>query len=89
MAWTVETLNENLGKELEGLPVEMLARFVHITRLLEEFGPTQVHEPHVKHIRGKLYEMRMRGKAGVSRTLYVTAINERIVVVRACVKKTQ
>ena len=89
MPWTVETLNENVDTELEGLPAEILARFVHIAQLLEEFGPMEVREPHVKHIRGKLYEMRMRGKTGISRALYVTAKNERLVVVRAFVKKTQ
>ena len=89
MAWTVETLNENVDEELESLPAEMLARFVHITRLLVEFGPMEVHEPHVKHIRGKLYEMRMRGKLGIARALYVIAKNKRIVVLRAFVKKTQ
>lgn len=89
MAWTVETLNENVDKELEELPAEMLARFVHISRLLEEFGPMEIREPHVKHISGKLYEMRMRGNAGISRALYITAKNERIVVVRVFVKKTQ
>ena len=89
MTWTVETLNENVDEELESLPAEMIARFVHIARLLEEFGSMQVREPHVKHIRGKLYEMRMRGKAGISRALFVTTKNERIVVVRVFIKKTQ
>ncbi|HFD11913.1 MAG TPA: type II toxin-antitoxin system RelE/ParE family toxin [Crenotrichaceae bacterium] len=89
MVWTVETLNENVDEELESLPLEMMARFVHIARLLEEFGPMQVREPHIKHIRGKLYEMRMRGKSGISRALYVTAKNERIVVVRVFIKKAQ
>ncbi len=89
MTWTVETLNENVDKELESLPPEMLARFVHISRLLEEFGPMHVRESHIKHIREKLYEMRMRGKTGISRALYVTVKNERIVVVRVFVKKTQ
>jgi len=89
MAWTVETLNENVDEELESLATEMLARFVHIAKMLEELGPMEVREPHVKHIRGKLYEMRMRGKAGISRALYITAKNERIVVVRVFIKKTQ
>jgi phage-related protein len=89
MVWTVETLNEIVDEELDNLPADMQARFVHIARLIEAFGPTQVREPHVKHIRGPLYEMRMRGKAGISRALYVTAKSKRVVVVRVFVKKTQ
>ena len=38
---------------------------------------------------GPLWEMRLRGKAGISRALYVTVQDRRVVVVRAFVKKTQ
>ncbi len=89
MNWTVETLNEKVDEELDDLPPDMQARFIYIAKLLEEFGPMHVRAPHVKHIRGKLYEMRMRGKDGISRALYVTVKNQRIVVVRAFIKKTQ
>ena len=38
MAWTVETLNDVVDAELEELPADMLASFVHISGLIEEFG---------------------------------------------------
>jgi phage-related protein len=89
MAWTVETLNEVVDAELEKLPADMRARFVHISRLIEEFGLETVREPHVKHLRGPLWEMRMKGRDGISRALYVTALGQRVVVVRVFIKKTQ
>lgn len=89
MTWTVETLNEVVDAELEELPADMLARFNYISRLIEEFGLEQVREPHVKHLRGSLWEMRMKGKDGISRALCVTAVGRRVVVVRVFVKKTQ
>jgi len=89
MNWTVETLNAIVEAELEALPADMRARFVHISRLIEEFGLERVHEPHVKHVRGSLWEMRLTGRAGISRALYVTAVARRVVVVRVFVKKTQ
>jgi phage-related protein len=46
-------------------------------------------EPHVKHLVGKLWEMRLIGRDGIARALYVTAIGERVVVVRIFIKKTQ
>jgi hypothetical protein len=67
MAWTVETLNEVVDTELEELPADMRARFVHISGLIEEFGLERVREPHVKHLRGHLWEMRMKGRDGISR----------------------
>lgn len=89
MAWSVETLNDVVDAELEALPVDMLARFRYISLLIEEFGLERVREPHVKHVRGPLWEMRMKGKDGISRALYVTAVGPRVVVVRVFVKKTQ
>jgi len=59
--WTVETLNEAVDAELEALPADMRARFVHISPLIEGFGLERVMEPHVKHLRGSLWEMRMKG----------------------------
>ena len=48
-----------------------------------------MREPHVKHLRGPLWEMRMRGRDGISRALYVAARGQSVVIVRAFVKKTQ
>ena len=89
MKWTVETLNDTVDGELEVLPADMRARFVHICRLIEEFGLERVREPHVKHVRGPLWEMRMKGKAGISRAIYVTGNGQRVVVVRVFLKKTE
>jgi phage-related protein len=47
----------------------------------------QVREPHVKHLRGPVWEMRLKGKDGISRALYVTTAGRRVVVVRVFVKK--
>ena len=45
-------------------------------------------EPHVRHIRGQLWEIRLKGKAGIARALYVTAKEQRVVILRAFIKKT-
>jgi hypothetical protein len=54
MRWTVETLNATVDTELDQLPPDMRARFIHISRLIEEFGLERVREPHVKHLQGPL-----------------------------------
>lgn len=89
MTWSVETLNSVVDEELEALPNDMRARFVWISQLIEAHGLNNVKEPHVKHIEGALWEMRMKGKDGISRALYVTTQPKRVVVVRVFVKKTQ
>jgi phage-related protein len=84
----VEILDE-VKEELNALPRDMRAKFEHIVTLIREFGLERVHEPYIKHLEGKLWEMRMKGRDGISRALYVTAREKRIVVVRVFMKKTQ
>jgi len=87
--WTVETLNETVRAELEALPDDMLARFRRVVEWIQAHGLERVHPPHVDHIRGPLWEMRLKGRDGIARAIYVTARGQRVVVVRVFVKKTQ
>jgi phage-related protein len=43
----------------------------------------------VKHLEGKLWELRITGRDGISRAIYVTATGQRVVIVRVFVKKSQ
>lgn len=89
MTWTVQTLNEAVDAELRALPHEMRARFARTCELIAAVGLERVGAPHVKHLTGPLWEMRMSGRDGTSRALYVTARERRVVVVRAFLKKTR
>jgi phage-related protein len=62
---------------------------LRIVELIELHGLAAMREPHIKHLEGKLWEMRMKGKDGIARAIYVTAERERIVVLHAFTKKTQ
>ena len=42
-----------------------------------------------RKLTGPLWEIRVRGRGGISRALYVTARERRVVVVRVFIKKTQ
>lgn len=87
--WTVETLNEVVDAELRALPDDMRARFIRIAELIEWAGLQHVREPHVKYLRGPVWEIRLSGRAGIARALYVVASRRRVVVVRVFRKKTQ
>jgi phage-related protein len=89
MAWIVETLDETVDREVEALPPDMRARLARIANLIEEMGLERVGEPHLRHLEGRLWEMRLKGRSGISRALYVTASGQRIVIVRVFVKKTE
>ena len=86
--WTVEFLPVAL-QELEKLPADMRASLERIVQLIQSFGIERVHEPYIRHVEGRLWEMRLKGRDGIARALYVTAVGRRIIVLRAFVKKTR
>jgi phage-related protein len=87
--WRVEILNGTVAAEIAALPADMQARFLRLADRIASAGLQSLSEPHVKHLEGKLWELRLTGRDGIARALYVTAVGQRIVVVRAFVKKTQ
>jgi phage-related protein len=89
MTWTIEILNDTVRDELEALPADQIARFIRIGELIQSLGLERVREPHVRHLEKELWEIRMKGRGGISRALYVLAEPKRVVVVRVFAKKTQ
>jgi phage-related protein len=87
--WRVEILNETVAAEIAALPEDMQARFLRLADRITSAGLEILREPQVKHLEGKLWELRLTGRDGIARALYVTAIGRRVIVVRAFVKKTQ
>ena len=89
MPWTIETLNDAVDRELGALPADMRARFSRICGLIAAVGLERVGAPHVRHLTGPLGEMRLSGRDGIARALYVAVRGRRVVVVRVFVKKTR
>jgi phage-related protein len=65
------------------------ARLVRLTELIEQIGFEALPRDCVKHLEGKLWELRITGRDGISRAIYVTAAGRRAVIVHVFVKKTQ
>jgi phage-related protein len=89
MAWTVVFVNSAAEAELRALPNDLQAKFFRIAALIRSRGLEQVHEPYIKHLEDKLWEMRMIGRDGIARAIYVTASGRRVVVLHAFIKKTE
>lgn len=87
--WSVETLNAAVDAEIAALPKDMRARLVRLAELIESVGLENLPRESVKHLEGKLWELRVKAASGISRALYVTATGKRLVIVRVFVKKTQ
>jgi phage-related protein len=89
MAWRVEFLDERVVAEASALPEDMQAKLTRIGHMLEEHGIAAAREPYVKSLGGGLFEMRLTGKDGIARAIYVHAKVERLVIVLVFIKKTQ
>ena len=87
--WTVETLNTIVDAEIEDLPADMRARLIRYANLIEQFGLRGLPAEATRHLEGKLWELRLTGKSGISRAIYITATEQRVVILRAFIKKTQ
>ncbi len=87
MPWTVE-LTETAADEFAALAPDQRAHFQRIAGLIQDHGLERVHFPFVRHIDGPLWEIRLKGRSGIARALYVTCLGQRVVVVRVF-KKTK
>jgi phage-related protein len=87
--WTVEVLNNDVAAEIDAWPRELRAALTRIIDRITSLGLDRVGEPHVRHLDGKLWEMRPSGKHTEGRALYVAATGRRVVIVLAFVKKTR
>jgi phage-related protein len=89
MRWAFQTLNALVDEEIRALPPDMQARLLRLAEIIQQTGFHALPRDSVRHLEGKLWELRMTGRDGISRAIYVTAAGRRVVVVRVFVKKTQ
>jgi phage-related protein len=89
MQWSFQTLNSVVDEEIRALPADMQARLLRLAEVIQQSGLQALPRDSVKHLDGKLWELRISGRDGISRTIYVTAAGRRVVVVRVFIKKSQ
>jgi phage-related protein len=88
MAWMI-VFHEAAEVEFLALPEDVQARLERIKELIAAFGLERIPVKYARHLEGKLWEFRLKGKDGIARALYVTTSGQRVTIVRVFVKKTQ
>lgn len=88
MKYSIEYFHSRVKTEIEGWSDGVLADYARIVELLMEFGP-HLRMPHSRAMGDGLFEMRPRGSEGIGRVFYCFAVNRRIVILHAFIKKTQ
>lgn len=89
MAWSFEFASEVAVEEVAALSVDLRAKLERFADLIRLHGVAAMREPYAKHLEGKLWELRLKGRSGIARSLYVTVTGRRVVVLRTFVKKSQ
>lgn len=87
--WVVGFADHRAKKEFASLSRDLQTYLQRIKDLIEKHGLENVREPYVKHISGKIWEMRAKDKDGIVRALYVTVTGKKVVILHTFVKKTQ
>jgi phage-related protein len=89
MRWTAETLDDRVDAEIAALPPGLQARLIRLLEMIEAVGLDRLGEPHVKHLEGKLWELRAKASEGIARGIYVAVSGRRVIVLHVFVKKSQ
>ena len=88
MRWGVETY-PGVAEEMAALPAGLQGRMLRLFDVIESHGLEHLHEPHVKHLDGKLWELRVKGQDGIARGIYVALTGRRVMVLHVFAKKMQ
>ncbi len=88
MTWTVSFYNEKVKQQVLAFPTGILANFLHIVDLIEEFGPN-LGKPHTEALGGGLFEIRAKGQEGIGRAFFCAVKAKEVIILHSFIKKTQ
>jgi phage-related protein len=70
MNWHVTFYNEKVEKKTLSFPKGILANFLHIVEMIEEYGPS-LGKPYTAPMGDGLFEIRAKGKEGIGVLYFV------------------
>jgi phage-related protein len=88
MTWSVVYFNDRVKREVFELPDDILASYLRLVGIMEEFG-ADLRMPHSRAMGDGLFELRPRGQEGIGRVFYCMHVDRQVVVLHSFVKKTQ
>jgi phage-related protein len=88
MKWHITFYNEKVEQETLNFPPGILANFLHIAEMIEEFGPA-LGKPYTASMGGGLFEIRSKGKEGIGRSLFCLVRDKEIIILHSFIKKSQ
>lgn len=86
MRWRVTFYSAKVEQETLALPAGILANFLRIVELIQEFGPA-LGRPHTAPLGQGLFEIRAKGREGIARSVFCTLKANEIIVLKTVIKK--
>ena len=68
MKWAI-IVHPDALEEINQLPADMRAKLTRLLELVQQVGPLELREPHVKNLGNKLWEIRLTGRDGIARVI--------------------
>ena len=87
MPWAIEYYDEKLQAAALAFPTGILARYLHLTDRMIEYGP-DLGMPHTRAMGSGLFELRLKSGEGIGHVFYCTLVERRMVMLHQFVKKT-
>ena len=88
MSWKITFFNQKVEADTLSFPKGILANFLHILEMIEEFGP-HIGKPYTAAMGMGLFEIRARGKEGIGRAFFCIEKGKEIIILHSFIKKTQ
>ncbi len=88
MPWDIQYYDAKLQAAVLALPPGILARYIHLTDRMNDYGP-DLGMPHTRAMGDGLFELRLKSGEGIGRVFYCTLVERRIVMLHQFVKKTE
>jgi len=88
MEWNISFYSPKVESETLLFFSGILANFLHIAEMIEEFGPA-LGSPYTKALSGGLFEIRSKGKEGIGRSFFCMVKGQEVIILHSYVKKSQ
>lgn len=88
MKWEIIYYSEKVMSWIDSMPLSIRAYYAKITERLIKMGPN-LGMPFTRAMGNGLFELRIKGKEGISRVFYCTVKGRKIVMLHGFIKKSQ
>jgi phage-related protein len=87
MNWEIEYYNEKVRASINEWPVGIRAVYARITERICQFGPN-LGMPFTQSMGKGLFEIRAKGKEGIGRAFFCTAVGGKVIILHGFIKKS-